>query len=216
MPARRSFVAVAAALAALLAAPPAGAAEPGAAAGPAPQAAAPDRPAIRPVRLVLQVGRDFGSDDLVTTSGGGRTLTANGGGFFSGGVAFLPLLDGRLHTQATIGVKYDVLRADNGDAWYVAFPVEILEFLTLEPFRVGVGVNVHLFGRVGIDTEVEQTADLDPAVGFVAQAELVWRFRGASRGALTLGPRVVLQRIGVEGGGTADANAIGGVLGFTF
>jgi len=169
------------------------------------------------VRLVLQAGWDLGSDALVQTSGGGRSLRANGGSFAALGASFLPLLDGRLHTQATIGIKYDLLHADNGDAAYVAFPLEVVELWNVGRLRLGLGVNVHLGGRVRIDTTaLDASRDLRPAVGLVAQAELVWRFRGASRGYLTVGPRLVLQEIEVEGGGTLSANAVGVGLGFTF
>lgn len=184
------------------------AADPGAAAGEAP---------FPPLRLVAQVGWSYGSDELVLTTGGGRTLRANGGSSVAVGATFLPLLAGRLYTQATIGLTYDVLTADDGDAAYVAFPLEVLEFSSFPPFRVGVGVNVHLGGRVAIDTSaLDETRDLEPAIGLAAQADFVWRFRGASRGFLTIGPRLLLQEIDVEGGGTLQANAYGVGLGFTF
>jgi hypothetical protein len=201
--------------------PAAPAGEPAAApAEPAAEAAAPTPaapPRTPPLRLVAQVGWDYGSDELVETTGDGRSLRAGGGSSYAVGLAFLPLLDGRLHTQATIGLKYDLLRADNGDASYVAFPLEVMEFLTFHPFRIGLGLNVNLFGRVSIDTDtLDDSADLEPGVGLVAQADLVWRFRGAPRGFLTVGPRVVLQELDVEGGGSVTANAYGASLGFTF
>ena len=187
----------------------------GAADGDVPAPAAPPR--TPPLRLVAQIGWDYGSDELVETSGDGRSLRAGGGTSYAIGVAFLPLLDGRLHTQATIGLKYDTLVADNGDASYVAFPLEVMEFLTFHPFRIGAGVNVNLFGRVSIDADtLDDSADLEPGIGLVLQADLVWRFRGATRGFLTIGPRVVLQELDVEGGGTVTANAYGAALGFTF
>jgi hypothetical protein len=165
----------------------------------------------------VQTGWDYGGDELVQTTDDDRALRANGGPFVALGAAFLPLLDGRLHTQATIGVRWDAIQADNGDAGYLAFPLEILEFFTYEWFRLGAGVNVHLGGRVKLDTDViDETRDLEAAVGFAAQADFMWKFRGASRGFLTVGPRVVLQEIDIEGGGTLDANAYGAQLGFTF
>jgi hypothetical protein len=195
-------------------------ADPGSAAPPAPapaSAPADARPPVPAFRLVAQVGWDRGSDELVQTTGGGGSLRANGGWFYAVGAAFLPLLDGRLHTQATIGLKYDVLSADNGDAGYLAFPLEILEFVTFGSFRAGVGVNLHLGGRARIDTTaLDETRDLEAAIGLAAQADFVWRFRGAPRGFLTVGPRLVLQEIDVEGGGTVSANAYGVGLGFTF
>jgi hypothetical protein len=186
-------------------------------AGTAPPARSPEEAPPPALRLVLQTGWDYGGDELVRTTGDDRTLRANGGPFVLGGVAFLPLLGGKLHTQATIGVRWDSVRAENGDAGYVAFPLEVLEFFTHRWFRVGAGVNVHLGGRVELDTDaIDETRDLEPAVGFAAQADFVWKFRGASRGLLTVGPRIVLQQIDVEGGGTLDANAYGAELGFTF
>jgi hypothetical protein len=182
------------------------------------RAEAPRRP-DPPVQLFVSVGAEFGLGDrlakVVFDDDPDQILHANDGGMLAVGAHFLRLAAGRLYSQATAGVKYASINASNGDLRFVAFPLELLEFASLEPFRVGAGVQLLLGPRLDGDGDfAARDVDYEPALGLVVQADFVWRFRGASRGALIVGPRFLLQTLEVEGGGDVDANALGVALGF--
>jgi len=194
--------------------PPAGFAAAGAPeGGPAP---APHAPVVR---LVVQVGFDYGFEELLEVEYTNRrddAIRANGGVVYALGATFLPLSGGRLYTQATLGFKYDSIDADNGSASFWVFPLEVIEFFQPGAFRVGAGLSLALGARTRGDGVLEGfDADYDAAVGLVAAADYVWRFRGAARGQLTVGPRLLLQELETRGGSTS-ASAAGVMLGFTF
>lgn len=197
--------------------PPPGAADAPSAA-PEPDAArAPRRDP--PVRFVVAVGFDYGFEKLLDVEfddGSDDAIRANGGIFYAVGLTFLPFLDGRLYTQATIGFKMDTIDAENGEASFHVFPLEIVEYFHPGAFRVGAGLSLALAPRTRGEGAAEGfDADFDTAAGLVLTADYVWRFRGAPRGFLTVGPRLLLQRLEAPGG-SMDAHALGAVLGFTF
>jgi hypothetical protein len=171
------------------------------------------------VRLVVQAGFDYGFEEELEVrfvGGGEDELRANGGVFYALGATFLPFADGRLYTQATLGLKFDTIDADNGSASFLVFPLEVIEYYHRGPLRVGAGLSLALGARTHADGVLASSrADYDPSAGLVLTADYVWRFRGAARGFLTAGPRVLLQRLRTRGG-ALDAHAAGAVLGLTF
>jgi hypothetical protein len=172
-----------------------------------------------PVRFVAAVGFDYGFEELLDVEfedGSDDAIRANGGIFYALGLTFLPFLDGRLYTQATIGFKMDAIDADNGEASFHVFPLEVVEYFHPGAFRVGAGLSLALAPRTRGEGAAEGfDADFDTSAGLVVSADYVWRFRGAPRGFLTVGPRLLLQRLEAPGG-SVDAHALGAVLGFTF
>jgi hypothetical protein len=153
----------------------------------------------------------------VEFEGGSRqTLRLNGGGVLAVGAAFWPLQDGRFETRATVGLKYDSIRASNGSVTYLAFPVEVTESWNVRPLRLTGGASLLLAPRIrGSRFLGGADLDLKSSLGLVGQAEWVLPFRGG-RGSLSLGLRYLWQRLEPkQGGGAEDASALGAVLGAT-
>jgi hypothetical protein len=183
----------------------------------APPAAPPPAAKQRPVHLVVTLGYDYGFEDLVTavfSDGSTKTIEANGGFVLAVGATFLPLRGGEFETQATLGYKYDAIRATNATITYHAFPLEILEAWRRPPLRLAAGVSLALGSRVqGSGDASEVDVGLRNSLGLVGQAELTFPFaRGRARWAV--GGRFIWQRLQLQEGGPAtDANAAGLFLG---
>lgn len=187
------------------------------AAPPLPVTAPPTR--VSPVRLAGTLGFDVGFTNLLKakmTDGSTQSLAANQGFFFSVGAAFLPLLDGRLQTQATLGVKGWSIDASNGSASLVTFPLEVLEVFQADPLRFAAGlVYLHrpMLSGKGVLDPVDTR--FDSSLGLVVEAEWTGRARPGAP-LLGFGPRFLWQRFQVRGGGPVfDANALGFVMSFT-
>jgi hypothetical protein len=198
---------------------PAGAAEP--APAPRPLAAAPGpaaMPGPRPVRFVLAMGLDRGSEELARvefTDGSTETLRANSGFYLSVGLATFRKALGAavIDTSATLGVKGWEVGADNGDISYLAFPFEVMERIAFDQVRFGAGVSILLspsYESSGVLADAGD-ADLKSSLGLLFQAEWIGQRTGAS-GAF-LGVRGVFQKLEGENGAIVDANAFGVVLG---
>ncbi len=185
-------------------------------AGPAPVAPVARE---RPLHLAVKLGFDIGFTDLLRvklSDGSTRSIVANQGVFLGVGGAFLPLWDGRLLTEATLGLKYTGVEASNGSAMLLLFPLEILETVRVDPLKLGAGI-VYLYRPSMTGKGVLSSFDVgfDSSLGGVVQAE--WAFRSRrDASAWSVGPRFVWQRLQVRGGGKVlDANAVGLVVSFT-
>lgn len=183
-----------------------------------PPVTAPPAQARPAVRFVGALGLDFGFTDLLKvkmSDGSSQSLAANQGFFFSLGAAFLPLLDGRLETQATLGVKGWSIDASNGSASIVTFPLEVLEVVHVDPLRFGAGV-VYLHRPTLSGKGVLDPVDtsFESSLGVVAEAE--WTVRTSRTAVLGFGPRYIWQELRVrDGGPVVDASAIGFVMSLT-
>lgn len=189
---------------------------------PAPAPLPPVAPAPRVRRAVefyASTGYDFGFTKLAEvkfTNGSTRTIDANAGAFLNVGLSFLHLSDGLLETRATIGFKYQAVMASNGHVIFYDFPLEVRELVNLRPIRLGAGVSVALGPQLTASGfPGARDTSIDTSVGLLVEAEYVIEFRGGS-GALSIGPRFLLQQFkGSNGGAKVDANALGISLGFT-
>jgi hypothetical protein len=214
--------------------PPFAAVPPGTAPAPAPTsaAAAPPPPpssfapaqAARPrpsVRWAITAGFDYGFNELLSVKmegGGSQSISANEGLFLSVGAAFLPLLDGRLETQATVGVKGWSIDASNGNLSITMFPLEVLEAFRADPLRLSAGV-VFVPGPSTSAGGVLASLDgvkFDNSLGLVLQGEWLSVFKNG-RGQISCGPRFVLQKFQIaHGGAVLRANALGFVTSVAF
>jgi hypothetical protein len=198
------------------------AAEPPSAGPPAaPSTAPPPTAAARPTtgRFFLAVGYDLGGTKLVQaqlSNGTTPSITANGGFVAAAGVDVFPLGAERLRTRATLGVKYDAIKASNGSIAYIAFPLEVVELVELAPFRVGAGLSLSIAPSLSGSGVAEGIgASMENSLGVVFQGEHEWRVGGQRGSALVLGPRVLWQRLRFEATGKAvDATAVGLYLGW--
>jgi hypothetical protein len=173
----------------------------------------------RAVRLTGSFGIDRGFTKLLEvemTDGSTQSLSANQGMFASVGATFLPLLDGRLETQATIGVKYWEIQASNAEASYLAFPVEVLELFHVAPLRFAAGLTyLHRPATSGDGLLSEFEIEFDSSLGVVLGADWTWRAK-AGAPLLAIGPRLIWQRLQIRGDGPVlDANALGIIFSFT-
>lgn len=183
-----------------------------------PVQAAPSRPAVR---WALTAGFDYGFNELVKvemTDGSTQSLSANDGLFFSVGATFLPLLEGRLETQATIGIKGWSIDASNGSMSVTMFPIELLEAFRADPVRLSAGVvfvpgpTTSAHGALASLDGIE----FDNSVGIVLQGEWVTQFKNG-RGQFSIGPRFLIQKFQVaHGGPVVDGNALGFVTSVAF
>jgi hypothetical protein len=186
----------------------------------APSAALQARPASRrPIALYASVGYDFGftrAVQVIMSDGSSRGLDANAGLVLALGVEALPVLDGRLRTRFTVGLKHDSISASNGNVDYLAFPVEALEVLEVGPARLGAGLSFSLAPKLsGSGVARDLAARLDPSLGFVGHA--AWAWRTGRRGEASAGLRLLWQRLrSADTGAVVNANAVGAVAGFAW
>lgn len=184
---------------------------------PAALAAPPQEPA-RSVALFGALGYDYGFTKTVEArfaDGSTQRLAANGGFALALGAGFFRVLEGRLETRATFGVKYDAIRAKNGSVTFLAFPLEVVELWNLAPLRLGAGLSLSLAPRLrGEGLAQGLDVDFEHSLGFLFQAEYVWRL-GPNRAVLA-GPRFLLQRMRAKDSGVVDGtNALGVQIGMT-
>jgi hypothetical protein len=144
----------------------------------APAPAATDSPL--PLTWVVEVTGDRGFNDLYTIryqdSGSSQsknwTVPANTGLGCSVGVLFLPLAEGRLRTQATLGFKATAQSFSNAEVVYYGFPVEVIETVQLDKVRLGAGLylllGAKLSGSGGLSS-LQQS--FDPSPGFTVRGE---------------------------------------------
>ncbi len=184
----------------------------------APKPAAPPRPSVR---WAITAGFDYGFNELLSVSmegGGSQSISANEGLFLSVGATFLPLLDGRLETQATIGVKGWSIDASNGHLSITMFPVEVLEAFRADPLRLSAGLVFVPGPSTSADGLLAKLdgVKFDNSIGIVLQGEWLRPFKNG-RGQLSAGPRFLLQKFQIaHGGPVLSANALGFVASVAF
>jgi hypothetical protein len=189
-----------------------------------PPAAIPVQPAARPVSFIFGMGFDRGSEELAKvelSDGSTQTLRANEGFYFEAGLAFLrvPVSPAStLETAATIGWKGWNVGADNGSINYRAFPLEVVERITYEQVRLGLGLSFLLSPKLSTDGVLSEYEfkELKNSLGVVLQADWIGK-RVPGGFGFFLGGRFVWQKLEpTDGSGSVNANAIGIRLGFEY
>jgi len=185
--------------------------------------ASPPTPA--PIRWVAQVAYDVGQEwtgfSAIYSDGSETKLNFNEGISVGVGASVLPLADGLLDTQITLGFEYAAVRADDQSVRWLAFPLEAIEFVNLPqlPVRAGVGISL-LLGPSLKSKNVSPAVDakFSTSLGFLAELDWVWPIEGSPRGAkLTAGVRYEIQKLKLASAGfESDANAFGILGGVTF
>jgi hypothetical protein len=172
-----------------------------------------------PTRFVVQLGADFGQTtalEVIFDDGTTKKLKYNQGVSVGVGASFLSLLDGRLGTQATIGIEYSAVTASNASIYWLAFPLEVMEVVNLYPVRLGAGLSCLLAPKIkGSGDAQGLEAAFKTSVGFLVEGDVIFRNEANPRHpAWWLGVRYEVNRIQADAGGpTDDANAFGVVLG---
>lgn len=167
------------------------------------------------------VGADFnaGADTLLVLefddgdtqdikAGNGLSLSA------SGGVLFFDEYQHRLELVLSLGVKLSTMQpTSNADLSFVRFPLELLAFYRNDDwhFRVGGGPVLHMGNSLtGSGALSDLDVDLEPAVGGIVQADLVF-------GEWFVGMRYTALSYQVSGAATtAAANSLGVTLGYLY
>jgi hypothetical protein len=143
----------------------------------APRAAPTDAARATRSGVVVELRSDFGFQRLVSigfSDGRRTTMHLNDGLGVALGWSFLPLAGGRAATRLSAGVKVDLLRASNGTATFLAFPVDLMEAVYAGPLRLGAGPSVLLAPRVTATGFLENEArTYRTAPGAVVDAEWI-------------------------------------------
>jgi hypothetical protein len=202
-----------------------GAIEPPIANSPIANAPVADAPVAnaRSFRFLLSLGFDRGSERVAVVDmddGSRQPLRAGEGFFFTAGGSFLrhDLGATSIDTAATVGVKGWNAGADNGSVDYLAFPLEVVERLSVRQVRLGLGVSYLMAPRIkskGIFAGMYDEP-MKNSLGMIARAEWIGR-RAASGRGMFIGARVVVQKLEPKSGAPAwNANGVGVDTGFEF
>jgi hypothetical protein len=172
------------------------------------------------VQFVVFGGYDIGSTTLLSATmsdGSSQSIKANQGLTASVGIATLKLLDGKLATQATIGIEGWSINAQNGDAQWLAFPLDVMEFAYLDPVRLGAGISFLLAPSLkGSGLLSALDVEFKNSLGLAFEGDWVFRLRGARGPRATLGGRFVFQKLEASSGGPAiNANSFAILFGYT-
>jgi hypothetical protein len=175
------------------------------------------------VHFVGFIGYDLGGATLVRqplSDGSTPSISARQGFDASLGVAFLKVLDGRLATQATIGIQGWSIDASDGSVQWLAFPLDVMEFVYVDPFRLGAGLsylmNPHSWGTGVVKGRPEVTRNFNSSLGLALEADWVSTRVGARRARATFGARYTWQKLQDRSGGPLiDASSVAFLLGYT-
>lgn len=138
------------------------------------------------VRGIVKAGFEFGGDNLSAVPAsavGPEKIKANAGLMYGGGVAFTN--DARTFAvETTIGSKSQEYNGSVQKYEFSRTPLDVLAFYIFPPgewrqprFRLGVGATYHINPRLKERGDVAtRTTDFDNALGFVAQADVLFVF----------------------------------------
>jgi hypothetical protein len=170
--------------------------------------------AAHALEFALQGGYEYGGDNVleVTFQDGEReSLRAGSGLLVSVGVimATLPASAPALETQINMGWKFDSVSAGNGDATWMLFPLELLQFYRIGSWRIGGGLAMHLSPQLSGSGALDGAdAGFDDAAGAVFEVDYINRSAYIALRA-TL---IEYEYIGTQ----LDGNNIGVMVGLRF
>lgn len=102
-------------------------------------------------RFLLEVGAEWGGDDLITvqfTNGEDQTMQAGQGIHLAAGTELHFANINPLMVRASFGLKWAPTAADDANIAFTRLPLTISPFLKIkEDFRIGVGATAHLRPR---------------------------------------------------------------------
>lgn len=160
------------------------------------------------IRPLFNAGFDFGGDTMVSavfTDGSTETIKANEGVYLGGGAAIITdARDWEFHV--TLGYKFTMIDATNGDVEWTRFPLEVLAFYRFQKARLGGGLAYHLNPKLeGSGVVGGLNVEFKNAAGAVLQAD--WLVTDA----LALGIRYTALEYDAKGPftGSAKSNGVG-------
>ena len=125
------------------------------------------------VDSVISVGYEPGGDKLIGvifTNGDSASIRANEGVSASAGAMFYHTSDLTWQTQATFGVKYMPVYANNGRVESISYPFEFIGFYNTNLIRFGAGFVYQVNPHVDTGGAVSPyQASMDNAFGYIAQ-----------------------------------------------
>jgi hypothetical protein len=162
------------------------------------------------VRPFFRAGYDFGGDTLVEVAfidGSTDSVKANEGLYIGGGASIVT--DSReWEIELSLGYKFSMINASNGDIEFTRLPLEALVFYRFDRVRVGGGVTYHLNPELdGSGVVSPLNVKFDDALGFVLQADFLVTEK------MAIGMRYTNLKYEVEG---VAASAKSDGVGFTF
>src|SRR6266705_354390 len=161
-------------------------------------------------RPTLKAGFDFGGDTLVTvvfTDGSTKSINANEGLYFGGGVSILS--DSKdIETEVSLSYKFAGINASNGSVDRTRFPLEVLVFYRLPQFRLGGGLTYHLSPKLSGSGFASGSLKYDDSAGYVLQADYLLQ-------KITVGLRYTSLDYKL-GGDSVKSNGAGITFGISF
>ena len=139
------------------------------------------------MEFVVAAGLTFGGDDIFDvefTDGSSESIEA--GGLFNAkaGIQYY-FSDAPASLLGTVGYHFDSVSAQNGDATFSRFPIDLTAFYHFEEHRIGLGGSLHTGTELDIDFDpsvlgfgaTNGTIDFDDALGLVL--EYGYRFKNS-------------------------------------
>lgn len=112
----------------------------------------------------------FGGDTLASASNGFEDTDLDAGGGIAARLGINFAASPELEMEASLGIKFNRIDADDGDASVVSFPIDGLVFARVNEHRFGAGIAVHLAPEFEIDSSNGSgTVEFDDAVGWILQ-----------------------------------------------
>lgn len=125
--------------------------------------------------VFLEGGLHFGGDVVATVLFvDGSTETLKAGELLSGSIGLIADINDDLELRSSLGIKMDLLLAENGDASFTRFPLEAMLFTKGESVSFGLGVSYHIgpnFNASGLSGGSDINVNYDDALGVVAEAD---------------------------------------------
>ena len=182
-------------------------------------------PAGKNVYFLVTTGLTFGGDRLATVDiidafdDEDRVDIDAGQLFYLAGGVIIPFGRTGFSIQSTIGWHTDGVSADNGDASFERFPLELLSFYTIGQHRFGGGISYIFSPELDLKDINNATATFDDTLGFIAEYGYFFSNTG-----IMLGARYQYTEFELEstqgnsgvGNGDVDGSYFGITFGFSF
>ena len=170
--------------------------------------------------LFLEGGLHFGGDTIATlVFVGGETETIKAGELLSASIGLIGDVSDDLEARASIGIKMDIVFAQNGDADFTRLPLEFMLFNKGESVSFGLGLSYHLgpkFSASGTFAGGNTYINFEDALGVVAEVD--YMLGEERKGYLGIKATFIDYETENIGFGTAtiSGNSVGVVIGVRF
>lgn len=170
---------------------------------------------IQASNLFMEGGLHFGGDELASVQFvGGPTESIDAGGLISGSIGLISDINDTVELRTSIGIKFDLITAENLDMNFTRFPLTAMLFSIGEKVSFGLGATYHLNPTLDISGSLGSTdAEFDDAFGLVAEID----FKLGERGYIGLKATFIDYELNTAfGSSEVSGNSTGIVIGSRF